>query len=532
MNLLIVEDELRLRTSLANNISWEEHGVEVIALAGTGSEALMLFKRKKPDIVLLDIQIPEMDGITLAREFMKLNSLVKIVILSGHDNFAFAQSALEIGVMKYLLKPAGDQEILQAVLEAATQLRGEMDQLNNQVALQQKWHQHLPHLQNSFFQHWATGKYDLWEINKHSKEMQIDLSSEQQYAVAVLDMDPLPEGETRFGDGDGALLQFSLHSIVKELKHAESFWIFTTPEGGTALIFYSFPEEDENSRLLYVNVTVTNLLSRVKDCLKLTASAGICGGTGSWKELHQLYAQACRALQGRIVYGHNIAIPYQEKQGDFAMAAVQPNTEKALEIAIETGDGEKASGLLDTLWEEGIGKADSIDDVHEHVFYFSSLLIRMIQKQGWRLKEVVGADFVFFQNAQQLTSKEQIAAWLYRTVKSITAYVHSQRQAVSNETVKQILLKVERDIDKELTLHTVADELYVNSSYLSRLFKQETGQTFSAYVLEHKMERAKSLLQRGAKVYDAANQVGYRDVSYFTKVFRKYWGVTPGEVRA
>jgi two-component system response regulator YesN len=97
--------------------------------------------------------------------------------------------------------------------------------------------------------------------------------------------------------------------------------------------------------------------------------------------------------------------------------------------------------------------------------------------------------------------------------------------------IKTILSLVENEIDQEMTLHAVADRLYVNSSYLSRLFKQETGKAFSTYVLERKMERAKAILQEGARVYDAAAGVGYRDVSYFTRVFRKYWGVTPGEVR-
>ncbi|MDF2717825.1 MAG: two-component system response regulator, partial [Paenibacillus sp.] len=90
---------------------------------------------------------------------------------------------------------------------------------------------------------------------------------------------------------------------------------------------------------------------------------------------------------------------------------------------------------------------------------------------------------------------------------------------------------VEEEMDQEISLHQVADRLYVNSSYLSRLFKQETGKSFSAYVIERKMERAKAALLDGAKISEAASMVGYHDGSYFTRVFRKYWGMTPGEVR-
>lgn len=118
MNLLIVEDEIRLRSSLANNIPWNTCGIEVVGLAGNGREALELVDLKRPDIVLLDIQMPEMDGITFARIVHEQDPDIQFVILSGHDNFSYAQSALEIGIFKYLLKPAGEEAILEAVIAA------------------------------------------------------------------------------------------------------------------------------------------------------------------------------------------------------------------------------------------------------------------------------------------------------------------------------------------------------------------------------------------------------------------------------
>ncbi|MEC0211298.1 response regulator [Paenibacillus ehimensis] len=531
MNLFIVEDEIRLRNSLMHHIPWEDHGIEVIGTAENGLEALLLFERKKPDIVLLDIEMPQMDGITLARKLQELDPLVKLIVLSGHDNFEFAQAAMDVGVMKYLLKPAGDAEILKAVLEAAEQLRQELDRISNQAMLQEKWRQHLPQLRNSFFRRWAEGAYSLREAMQYGKDVQLDLKPDQQLAVAVLDMDPLPEEETRFGPNDRQLLLFSLHSIVSELLQPSGHCSFTDPEGRTVILFDAGPGEDPNGVLLHAHTTVTRLLGKVKECLKLTASAGICGTTGGPEELHKLYAQAGKALLCRKVYGRDIAIPYREEPEGTSALTLQPTLEKGLEIALETGDPVKAEELASALWAEGMGRAGSVDDVHEHVLYFVSLLTRTIQRQGWRVKEVTGEDYVFFQNPLQLATKEQIQAWLNRTVRHIAAYVQNQRQCVSHYTVRAILDIVEKELDSELTLHTVADRLYVNSSYLSRLFKQETGKPFSTYVLERKMEAAKAALLKGAKVYDAAMLTGYRDVSYFTKVFRKYWGVTPGEMK-
>lgn len=531
MNLLIVEDEVRLRNALANNIPWDKHGIEVVGQAGNGMEALRLIDRKKPEIILLDLQMPEMDGLTLARQLRQADPLLKIIVLSGHDDFAYAQEALGLGVMRYLLKPAGDEEILETVLEAADRLKSELEQRHNEDELKQKWKLHLPYLINEFFQGWLNGKYEPWEIEQKSKDLQLDLQKDAEYAVAVVDMDPLSEDETRFSKKDISLLQFSLSSIVKETLLTTPCWVSTEYAGCTVVVFQLDGNEEPGVALQKINAVTEKLLLTVRSCLRLSASAGISGITGGQEDMNKLYVQAVRALQNRIVLGYDLAIPYREEQGREPELSFQPNLEKALEIALETGEGDKAIETLTALWNGGMAKAETVEDMHEHILYFTSLFICMIQKQGWPVREVAGEDYVYFHNHLELAAKEQILFWLQRMIRAYLAYASQRRKSTSHGMIKTILSLVENEIDQEMTLHAVADRLYVNSSYLSRLFKQETGKAFSTYVLERKMERAKAILQEGARVYDAAAGIGYRDVSYFTRVFRKYWGVTPGEVR-
>ncbi|MFC3771145.1 response regulator [Paenibacillus sp. GCM10012303] len=530
MNLLIVEDEIRLCNSLANNIPWEQHGIEIVGMAHNGTDALELIERKKPDLMLLDIQIPGVDGLTVARKVAEQGLMTKTIILSGHDNFTYAQKALEFGVSKYLLKPAGDSEILDAVLGAAQQLRRELELKHSQDALQEKWRHNLPHLQNNFFVNWLNGKFVEWEITRRSQDVQLELEHDARYVVAALDMDPVSEEETRFTQQDMPVLQFALSGIAKELL--PEYWVCSDPGGATALIWKAPADKDDGVVMLQVNTDITRLLSTVKECLKLTASAGICRTTGGRDEVPELYRQSMRALQNRIIYGGNIAIPFREESGDKPVLPSDPNLEKALEIALQTGDEEKAADTLDRLWSvSGIVTAESMDDVQENVMFFGALLIRIMQKQGWPFKDFAGDDYVHFFNPQALGHKEQIHAMLLRIVRRAAVYVQKQRMSVSHQIVKQLLSIVEEEMDQEISLHQVADRLFVNSSYLSRLFKQETGKSFSAYVIERKMERAKAALLDGAKISEAASLVGYHDGSYFTRVFRKYWGVTPGEVR-
>ncbi|GIP46821.1 AraC family transcriptional regulator [Paenibacillus sp. J53TS2] len=530
MNLMIVEDEPRLRQALAYNILWESHGIDMIGTAANGLDALKLMERKKPDLMLIDVQMPGMDGLTLLRELKErglLKKLMKIIILSGHDNFEFAQTALKHGVSRYLLKPAGEEEILEAVLEARRQLQHELEQWRHQAALEKQWLSNLPHLQNLFFLQWAGGKVGHGEILSKCMDLQIPLRQEDRIAVAVMELDPSPE------QGEKAEIQkFTLQILAKELLPPPTWWIATDSDMNLMMVFVVGPETEVSEAMLRMNADLSQLLSRIKEVLHRTASAGISAGAGPLEHLVSLYRQASHALQERVVYGHDLIIPYRETAREYARPfAIQPNLEKELEIAMETADEAKAMEALQGIWDEQVTKMETSDEFHESVFFVHGLFTRMIQKRGWTIKQVLGDDARYIQNMSLLSTQTQTWAHMTRIVNRIVVYVKEQRKANSHQVVKEILRLLNEEMDQELTLHTVADRMYINSSYLSRLFKQEMGVAFSDYVLERKMERAKSLLQEGHKVYDAARSVGYRDVSYFTKVFRKYWGVNPGECK-
>lgn len=527
MYLMIVEDEPRLRNNLALEIPWEDHGIEVIGLAESGEEALKLFDRKKPDIMLLDVQMSGMSGLELAKLVRLKNPYIKMIVLSGHDNFEFAQIAMETGISKYLLKPAGDSEILNAVLESAAELREQLDALHNQTLLTQKWTQHLPHLRELFLMNWLQGKYSLWEIEKHSSDMMMDLDTPRLYCVAIVDMDPLQAAETRFRADDTSLLQVSLKYIASQDLKPE--WMFLDSNGSTVIVFHTCSVEDPEPFILYVNATIGKLLNIVKESLKLTASAGISEYTDQVIDMNKLYEQARQALQRRIVYGKHIAISYQARFEQDMLDLGQPNSERELEIGIETGNLAKALEAFDKQWNSLMLEADTMDKVNEIILYFGSLIVRLIQQRGCSVKEVAGSDFPYLLHLQSFATKEQVYECLQRIIHHFITYQHARRGSAGHRMVEAALQIIDDGIQEDLTLYNVAERLFINSSYLSRLFKQETGKSFSAYVLEHKMERAKSILIKGAKVYDTASAVGYRDLSYFTKVFRKYWGVTPGE---
>ncbi|MFC3803447.1 response regulator [Cohnella sp. GCM10012308] len=533
---MIVEDELRLLNNIARNISWEEHEIEVVATADNGIDAIKLFDQAKPNIVLLDIRMPDLDGLSVARHIVEADPLAKIIFLSGHDDFKYAQTAIELQVAKYLLKPAGNDEVLQAVLEARERIREELAAKYNQELMRKKWAEHLPRLQDLFFQNWVSGKYAEWEIGQRSRELMIDLPDDANWAVTVADPDPLTAPNPRFTAEDITLLKISMLGIAKEFLANVPCHIFSDGEGATVIVFSDVPGEREKRRsagdfTAEVHRHTTRLLSVFKEYMKTSASAGIGRAVDKRPGVSRSYLDASQALTERVVHGHDIVVPYRDESAHTHSVVADVQLEKVLAHALESGQRDAAIALIDEWLETHVERAKTSEEVYVNVLLLASLLVRVVHFQGWPLQEALGRHLAFFQQLRALSTKEQTRQWLYGTVDHICAYVNGTKSKSRHELIEKMIGMVEAEIGEDIGLHEVASKLYINASYLSRLFKQQIGQSFTAYIVERKMKLAMQWLSDGMKVSETANMLGYRDFSYFAKVFRKTWGVTPAEVK-
>ncbi|WP_158301711.1 TIM-barrel domain-containing protein [Paenibacillus mesophilus] len=204
--------------------------------------------------------------------------------------------------------------------------------------------------------------------------------------------------------------------------------------------------------------------------------------------------------------------------------------EKDIEVGLETGNTAKALSALERWWSVRTTEAGSVEDVREYWLVMNGLFVRMAERKGWSLHEIVGGDPLLRSRFQPTDSVQDA----YNSLAQIAAHIieYGKRQGETYGIVRQTTDIIMSEIDCELSLHAIANRLHLNSSYLSRRFKQEIGLSYSDYVLEKKMGLAKELLLAGSTIATAAERTGFKDASYFNRVFRKYWGVTPGEMRS
>jgi alpha-glucosidase (family GH31 glycosyl hydrolase)/AraC-like DNA-binding protein len=208
-----------------------------------------------------------------------------------------------------------------------------------------------------------------------------------------------------------------------------------------------------------------------------------------------------------------------------------PEAEKQLEIALLAGRHAEALSALSQWWSNGMRLARTDDEWRMRLLEGCLLLTRQATQNGWPTAEVFGDDYSAMFQLQAVASRERGLRLLETFAGHLLRYVHRKSDSAGHPLVQEMVRIVDSELDRPLSLNDIASRLHVHPSHLSRLFKRETGRPFSEYVWKRKMERGKALLESGMKVYEAAAKTGFKDVSYFSRVFRKYWGVPPVELR-
>lgn len=220
-----------------------------------------------------------------------------------------------------------------------------------------------------------------------------------------------------------------------------------------------------------------------------------------------------------------------EKEAAGAGAAAIANgagrsvTDEELVLALETNDEAAVEAMLDNWWKQaGV-------DWRLHLLHGCSLLIGHMKRRGWTASDVWGRDTEHLYMMQRIRTPEQGHALLGRLVRRIIDFARPATASDMHPVIREVVAIVEAELKQKLSLQQVAQRTNVHPFYLSRLFKQQMGQPFSGYILKHRMNKARALLESGMKVYEAADECGFRDTSHFSRVFAKYWGAPPEQFK-
>ncbi len=529
--VILVDDEEEVRQAIIRKLDWEAIGFEVIGYADNGEDALEIAERLRPDVVMTDIKMPFMDGLTLANKLKQISKDTKIIIFSGFDDFEYAKEAIKLNVEEYILKPINASELKSVFIRIKEKLDIEIGTKRDIDQLKKYYLESLPIMREQFMIGLLEGRLSKNRIIEMMKTYGVDLNA-PYYMVGIFhtdnssiaartDEDSLPPAE---------LATLSLKQIVDETL--ESFCKFRSCIYLEAVVAIAFLEDvKQSNNVIHAMDQICKSAFRI---LESNTSAGIGFLCDDVMGLSHSYQGAKDAIDYRVLFEPNQAIYIQdiESQVNHQNTWDSQYTENILrEIKLgEAADLEKA---IDELIHYIKKSAISIQ------LYLISLteMITEIFKLGRAyqldMNQVFGPDFNINNKVYQLDSLESLKQWLQDICRKVRNGIRRERTDTARLLIEKAIKYIEENYhDSELSVDILCQHLNVSATYFSTLFKRETGINFINYLTNVRMEKALQMLNTTEeKTYHIAEKVGYTEPNYFSYVFKKHYGISPSNYR-
>lgn len=536
IKVFLVEDEMVIRRGIKNSIDWEKEGYIFCGEASDGELAYPMIIKEKPDILITDIRMPFMDGLELCKLVKKELPNIKILILSGYDEFDYAKEAIRLGVTEYLLKPISSGKLLEALNGVSESIRREKEDKDLVRKYMEEMRENTEHEKQKFFEQMIAGNLSMADALETGEKYEMNLSA-GMYNLLLFRF-TLGEENRKSGE----LLGEAEYAIEKLTERLEYVFEFQRGVEGWAFLLMADNEEQMSER-------VKELSKDLEEIMKNYSTIAYFGGIGQpvarLRELEESFREAERALAARFTMELNRIISVE----DIRMAQ---NVDTLDDIEITSfGEIEKTRTMLEKFLNNGA--EDEIDEfVDVYINELSEENLKSVLMRQYIIMDAYIVMMSFCEKFEGIEGEMQAQSEelknsmkTIQTLEEIKNYIRmflkkiiGVRDTISGRRYSDIIEIAKDQIRKtymsdEIFLNTIAAEVGMSPSYFSSIFSKEMGKTFVEYLTEIRMDRAKELLMCSSmKTSEIGYEVGYKDPHYFSYIFKKTQNCTPKEFRA
>ncbi|MGO4110400.1 response regulator transcription factor [Paenibacillus sp. YAF4_2] len=536
LKVMIVEDEPLIRAGLKQYFPWNELGVGEISEAMNGKEGIEVALRESPDLIVTDIRMPEMDGLEMIEQLKSLLPTAGFIILTGYNEFKYAQEAIRLGVVQqYLLKPLEYDVSMEALTACINQLKQQREERLKKQDWEAKADEHAK------WQYSQTVKQLLEESPIDAAELRQLLGMKEPTALTYI-----PLAASCFGR-NGLLQERKwrvaaeklINSAAEEASPVHRLMCYTSRGKLYALLVVADgqPAPEMIERL---SGRLAQSLNQISEDINLYMALG--PETSDLAKAGDALKMAGTNLLGRFTAPEQWLIPYRQRQADVTAVAGESfiplfsEDRNKLQACLEQGGAAGINELMSKLRGQLAAALPHVQAEQWLAFLqeIVSVTLRFAHKQGIPMQGVSSErllDLTFIHDFRSLESLfDYLALWVIHLNSLYGKPSHPSLQ--ENAVFNQIKGFIEKNIDQELSLQMVADHFFYNPSYLSRLFKSKLNQNYLSFVTEIRIDYAKKLLRDPNRlVTDVCTMCGYKSYKHFVKMFRLVAGTTPTDYR-
>ena len=532
LRVFLAEDETIIRETLRDTMPWAQCGYTFVGEAGDGEMALPLIQQAKPDVLITDIRMPFMDGLALSKLVLQEFPQMKVIILSGYDDFEYAQTAIGLGVERYLLKPITKSTLMTVLQEVREKIQGERAQQNYLAQFRQEAQDYEQYARRRFLERIVAGQLSVQEIYEQAEKLDLDLRA-QVYDLALVSAVPESSNTETYSER-GARIRDEMVSYF--LKHPE-YILFRWNLTSYAVLLLGRQENMEAIVSRCVN-KVRQLYQTFGPELSWYAAVGtptrrLSALPGCFEEVSRLWAYRHILPEQHILSAETVKT-FTGTGSDHDLSGLDMSK---ISPAMLTGVLQNASAQeIPSFVDEYI---HSLEEALESGPFCQYLMLsarftatQFVEGLGVEQREYLSGLGCLGMVGQQISVED-----LKRYLSDILLQAIKLRDRVTGSQYSGQLKQAVRYIDEhyrceDISLNRVAKEVDLSPNYLSAVFSQEMGTTFVEYLTARRMEKARELLRHSdLRSGEIAAAVGYKDSHYFSFLFKKTQGCTPRDYR-
>jgi two-component system response regulator YesN len=517
--VVIVEDEYIVRFGIRSMIEWDKLGLSVSGEAANGQEALALICENPPDILITDIKMPVMDGITLITEVRKSYPHMKIVILSNLEDFQYAKEAIRNGVSEYMIKsdmmPRDLEDTLLRVRESILAASPTSDQRPVVSDLE-------PLIREKRM-------LELLEEMDPARSQQTVESlrlSDVQLPLYVLH---IVKNEWAQSVEEGQALIRKAFAEVKTTSLEDTYEAFPDRQGEMNVLLFS--RKMSAAGLTELKTWVQSVLHYLKDQCAMSCTVGISMSTSNWSGLQQAYEQAKAAAKYKMFIGPERAILYGVDYVPLSSQLtdnikVSTTHIHSMVYAFQT---KELQAYLEDIFEQLTARKD-YDLVEIISLELLILLTTLWSEVASDQHSILQLKKQYYEQLSKLETIQMSKAWFLQAFEELVRHMIGVYNSDRNGIIKAAQY-IGQYYQQEISLQSISSLVHLSKNYFANLFKKEMGESFLEYLTRIRIEKAMTLLTSELKTADIGHLVGIPDPKYFSKVFKKITGLSPSEYR-
>lgn len=523
MRVMLCDDEgivlEALRFMLEKNL---EESCE-IETARNGRTAIELAEHFHPDIVVIDIQMPGMNGLDAMEEMKKRGSDSVFIILTAYDVFSYSQRAIELGAFSYLTKPIRQEVFIDTVRKAWQLVKTRRTQTRENLEIKEKLEIVVPMIESGFIYSVLLGTVDSDTACNYFDLLSI--RTESAYAIVIDCGDTISHGHLQNTVGAGIRLKKQEELLRAYVKESVEDGIVGTLAANRLIVFAGSPQQEGYEERVRKIERLRLLVRQLERQCRMSFKIGI-GSVTAWADIRASYRQALDAIArgpGKVNHVQDIA----------ASEHPQPfNAQEELLRCVERGDEEGAAVFVQR-WMPGLYTSEgTIRDECRLAVLAIVLAAQERAKQKGVCIQSMRRRSSYFRALMDMDTFEQLELWMTDRLTETARLCGRERVEKAGQIPYEAKCYIDGHFTEDISLDDVARHVSVSPYYLSKVFKETEGVNYTEYLNRLRIQRAKDQLSGTRKsMKEICVEVGYQDPNYFSRIFKKTTGMTPTEYR-